>query len=267
MVSRCIIGGMVAVAVMLAALPLTADTTLDIRGSDGLKSTIQVRNGKGRMSTDGRGEYLLYDNRTGTITYVEPEQQQYTQLTAAELQSTVQTAANIKQSMAPYMANMLAGLPAEQRKMIEQRMGAIPGAPAAGKPVKPADISIVSRGRHSIAGLRCQASGILKNGHPAAEVCMVTAPGGKLSNRDFATLEALVTLSRSMAGTASGLLGGMVEQFDLLAADLNGVPVAVRDIEHDKRYQVVAVSNVALSDRLFNGYGMFQKQAAPNLFR
>jgi hypothetical protein len=258
---------MVATSLALAAMPVAADITLKVHGSDGLKSVIQVRNGKGRMSSDGRGEYLLYDSRTGTITYVEPEQQQYTQLTAAELQSTVQTAADIKQSMAPYMANMLAGLPAEQRKMIEQRMGAMPGAPAAGKPVKPADIRTVNRGRHSIAGLHCQASGILKDGQPAAEVCMLTGPSGKLSNRDFVTLEALVTLSRSMAGTASGLLGGMVEQFDLLAADLHGVPVAVKDIEHGKRYQVVAVSNVALSDRLFNGYGIFQKQELPGLFR
>jgi len=258
---------MVAASLTLAAMPVPADITLKVQGSDGLKSVIQVRNGKGRMSSDGRGEYLLYDSQTATITYVEPQQQQYTQLTAAELQSTVQTAANIKQSMAPYMANMLAGLPAEQRKMIEQRMGGIPGAPAAGKPVKPADIRTVDRGRHSIAGLQCQASGIIKNGQPAAEVCMATAASGKLSNRDFATLEALVTLSRSMAGTASGLLGGMVEQFDLLAADLNGVPLAVRDIEHGKRYQVVAASNVALSDRLFNGYGMFKKQEVPGLFR
>jgi len=267
MVSRSIIGGMVAASIMLAAMPVPADITLKVSGSDGLNSVIQVRNGKGRISADGRGEYLLYDNRTGTITYVEPEQQQYTQLTAAELQSTLQTAANIKQSMAPYMANMLAGLPAEQRKMIEQRMGAIPGAPAAGKPVVPADVRTVNRGRHSIAGLRCQASGIYKNGQPAAEVCMVTAPGGKLSKQDFTTLEALVALSRSMAGTAGGLLGGMVEQFDLLAADLHGVPVAVRDMEHGNHYQVVAVSNVALSDRLFNGYGMFQKQAVPDLLR
>jgi hypothetical protein len=266
MVSRCIIGGMLATSLTLAAMPAPADITLQVRGSDGLSSVIQVRNGKGRMSSDGRGEYLLYDSETGTITYVEPEQQQYTQLTAAELQATVQTAANIKQSMAPYMTNMLAGLPAEQRKMIEQRIGEIPGAPAAGKPVKPADIRTVNRGRHSIAGLRCQASGILKDGQPAAEVCMVTAANGKLSDRDFATLDALVTLSRSMAGTASGLLGGMTEQFDLLAADLNGVPVAVRDIATGKRYQVVAVSDVALSDRLFNGYGMYKKQEMPSLF-
>jgi hypothetical protein len=41
----------------------------------------------------------------------------------------------------------------------------------------------------------------------------------------------------------------------------------MRDIEHGKRYQVTAVSNSALSDALFNGYGKFQKQTMPDLLR
>ncbi|HAJ91676.1 MAG TPA: hypothetical protein DCO71_03490, partial [Gammaproteobacteria bacterium] len=180
MVSRDITGGLLALSVILAAVPVHADTTLKVQGSDGLKSTIQIRNGKGRIGSAGMGEYLLYDSGTGTITYVEPIARQYTQVTASELEAMVQTAAEIKQSVAPYMANLLAGLPAEQRKMIEQRMGAIPGAPAAGKAAKSADIRTVDQGRHTIAGLRCHASGILKNGRPAAEVCMATAASGQL---------------------------------------------------------------------------------------
>ena len=267
MVSRCILGGVVALSVMLAAIPVQADITLNVRGSDGLNSTIQVRNGKGRINTAGRGEYLLYDSSTGTVTYVEPQQRQYTQLTTAELQATVKSANNIKQSVAPYMTNILAGLPAEQRNMIEQRMGSILGAPAAGAPLESANFRTVDRGRHTIAGLRCQASGILKNDRPAAEICMLTAPGGKLSNRDFATLESLVVFSRSMAGSASDLLGSMAEPFELLATELDGVPIAVRDIERGKRYQVTAVSNTTLSDAYFSSYGKFQKQTLQNLFR
>jgi hypothetical protein len=267
MVSRGITGRLLALAVMLATVPVHADTTLKVQGSDGLKSTIQIRNGMGRIGSEGVGEYLLYDSGTGSITYVEPLARQYTQVTAAELEAMVQTAADIKQSVAPYMANLLAGLPAEQRKMIEQRMGVIPAAPAAGKPVKSAGISTVDRGMQTIAGLRCQVRGILKHGRPAAEICMATAASGQLSGRDFATLEALVVLSRSMAGNVSGLLGNMSVQLELLEIELDGVPVAVRDLENNKRYQVTAVSNAALSDVLFNGYGGFQRQAMPSLFR
>ena len=96
---------------------------------------------------------------------------------------------------------------------------------------------------------------------------MATAASGKLSGEDFATLEALVRLSRSMAGSASGLLGSLAEQVELMAIELDGVPIAVRDLENNRRYQVTAVSNAALSDALFNSYGRFQKQAMPSLFR
>ena len=94
MVSRGITSELLALAIM----PAQADTTLTVQGSDGLKSTIQIRNGKGRIGSEGRGEYLLYDNGSGTITYVEPIAQQYTQVTAAELEAMVQVAADIKQS-------------------------------------------------------------------------------------------------------------------------------------------------------------------------
>ena len=96
---------------------------------------------------------------------------------------------------------------------------------------------------------------------------MATTASGKLSNRDFATLEALVVLSRSIADTAVTLMGDVAEPFRLLATELDGVPIAVRDIEHGRQYQVTAVSNAALSDAYFNSYGKFQKQSMPNLFR
>jgi len=267
MVSKCIISGITTIAILLAAPPAGADATLYVQGSDGLKSTIQLRGGKGRMSAAGMDEYVVYDAGTGTITYVEPGQRQYMQVTGAELQSGLQTAAGIRQTVAPYMADMLAGLPPAQRRMIEQRMGALPGAPAAGHAPATPSIEAVSRGSYIIAGLQCQASSIMKNGHPSAEVCMATSPGGQLSQQDFETLQAMVALSRSMAGSAAGMLGDQAKQFDFLATELDGVPLAVRDLDNGKRYQVTAVSNTVLSDGLFNGYGGFRQRELPGLLR
>jgi hypothetical protein len=253
-------------AIMLVTLPAHADATLVVQGSDGLKSTIQVRNGKGKMSAAGMDEYILYDTGTGTITYVEPQQQRYTQVSEASLQANLQTVADIQQTAAPYMADILASLSPAQRRMIEQRMGAMPGPPAAGHNTKP-PIQTVARGRHTIAGLHCRASGIVKNGRPVAEVCMAITASGKLSGQDFATLEAMVTFSRGMTSSAGSLLGDLAKQLEFLATDIDGVPVAVRDLEHGKRYQVTAVSNSVLSDALFNGYSQFRKQELPGFLR
>jgi hypothetical protein len=267
MVSRRIISSIAAIVILLAAQAAGADATLIVQGSDGLKSMIQLRGGKGKMSAAGTEEYVVYDAGTGTIAYVDPAQRQYTQMTAAELQSGLETAAGIRETVAPYMADMLAGLPPEQRRMIEQRMGAFPGAPAAGSKSQADQVKIVARGSHMIAGLQCKASGILKNGRPAAEVCMATAPSGKLSRQDFETLQAMVAFSRSLAGSAGSMLGDQAKLFDFMITDIDGVPVAVRDLVSGKRYEVTAVSDATLSDGLFNGYGGFQRQELPGILR
>lgn len=260
MFGRYLISIFAAAASLLASMPAGADATLIVQGADGLKSSIQVRNGKGRLNSSGMAGYLVFDTALGNITYVEPDQRRYTQATAAELQSGMQAAANLRERVAPYMTDLLAGLSDEQRRMIEQRLGALPGAPAAGQKTAADRISTVARGTHTIAGLRCQASGILKNGRPAAEVCMATGPGGKLSAADYATLAGMVSVARELAAGAGSMLGDFVDQLEFLATDIDGVPVAVRDREHGKRYQVSAVSNTRLSDTLFNSYANYRRQ-------
>jgi hypothetical protein len=265
MACRYIISAFATAATLLAATPAFADAPLIVQGADGLESSIQVRNGRGRLNSSGMSGYLVFDTTSGSITFVEPAQRRYTQATAAELQSSIEAAASIRESVAPYMADLLAGLPAEQRRMIEQRMGGLPGAPAAGQSTGTAQIATVARGTHTIAGLRCHASGILKNGRPAAEVCMATAPSGKLSAADFATLAQMVSVARTLAAGAGSMLGNVADQLEFLATDVDGVPVAVRDLEHGKRYQVSAVSNAPLQDALFNSYGGFRKQQLAGL--
>lgn len=265
MVSRYI-SAVAMAGLMLASLPVHADATLVVRGSDGLQSTVHVRNGKGKMSADGMDEYLIYDTGIGTITYVEPQERRYTQISRKALEANVQTVASLRNTVSPYMAGMLSSLSPSQRRMIEQRMGGMLQPPAAGQGAK-ADIQTIDRGTHTIAGLRCKASGIMKQGRPVAEVCMATSASGRLSKQDFATLETMVTFSRSVAAGAGGMLGGFEEQLEFLAVDVDGVPVGVRSMEHDRRYQVTSVSNAVLSDALFAGYGRYEKRELPGLLR
>ena len=124
MIPRCITGFITTAAIILSPLPVHADATLVVQGSDGLQSTIQLRNGKGKMSASGMDEYVIYDAGAGTVTYVEPQERRYTQISEAVLAASVQAAANLQQAAEPYLARMLAGMTQEQRRMIKQRMGA-----------------------------------------------------------------------------------------------------------------------------------------------
>jgi len=267
MASKCITCLVAAVLALTGVMPVYADTTMAIQGSDGLNTSIQIRNGKGRIGSSGREDYLLYDSGTGVITYVEPGYQKYTQMTVAELEAAMQAAASVKETVAPYMDSILAGLSVEQRNMVEQRMGSMLGAPAAGKPVTPVDIRVVDQGKQAVAGLQCQATSLLKNGRTVAEVCMATAASGKLSARDFTTLETLVRLSRSMAGHYNGMSDSMGAPAELLAVELEGIPVNVKDVENGKYYHVTSVTDAALSDLLFDDYKKFQKQGVQDLLK
>ena len=148
-------------------------------------------------------------------------------------------------------------------------MGAVLGAPAAGHAPAASSLRTVARGTHSFAGLACNASGILKDGHPAAEVCMATGPSGMLSREDYTTLAEMVSVLRSLslAAGARGMLGGLADQLAFLALDVDGVPVAVRDLESGRHYQVTAVSNAPLSNVLFDDYAAFQRQDMMALLR
>ena len=250
----------------LVASPALADATLVVQGSDGLQSKIQLRNGKGRLSAAGMDQYVIYDAAARTVTYVEPQERRYTQVTEETLEASVKAVTGVQQAVEPYMSRMLAGMSPAQRKMIEQRMGTALGPPAAGHGKETA-VKTVDRGSHTIAGLRCEASGILKQGRPAAEVCMAMAAGGKLSQQDYATLEAIVAFSRGMASSATGMPGDLTDQLEFLSVNIDGVPLAVRDLENNRRYQVTAVSDSVLSDDLFTGYDRYERREMPALLR
>lgn len=265
MKNRCCISQAVT-AFLLLVSAAHADTTLVVQGSDGLSSTIQVRNGLGRLTTAGQDEYLIYDAGASVITYVEPRERRYTQVSRQQLEANMKTVNDIQTAVQPYMSGMLASLPPAQRRMIEQRMGGALSPPAAGEGAAP-EVRTIDRGSHTIAGLRCQSSGIVKNGVPAAEVCMATEASGKLSREDFETLEALATFSRGMASSAGSILGDIATQFQFMATHVEGVPIAVRDLEHERRYQVTSVSDSMLSDALFQGYEHLEKREMPALMR
>lgn len=255
------------VSAMLAALPASADATLVLGGLDNPESTIYIRGDKGRMSSAGRTEYLLYDRANEIIVFVEPATEQYTQMTVAELEAMVQKAAVVKETVAPFMADLLAGLPDEQRAAIEQQIGGMPGSPASGVPAGSAKIRTVSRGKRVFSGVACEASEILKNDRPFMQVCMATSAHGPLSAADFSMLESLMDISRRVAGTAGSLIGDLNQPLELLAADLKGVPLSVHDMENGTRYQLTSISDAELSDALFLNYGKLKRKDMPVLLR
>jgi hypothetical protein len=255
-------------AALLTGAPVFADATLVLNGTRGEAATIQVKNGVGRMAGGGDGEYILFDSATETLIQVDPNRQQYRAMSREKMESTLQVAAQLQHAIAPQMKELragLAGLPEDQRRVIEQRMGAVLGAPAAGNAPVPATMKAVSNGTHSIAGLECESHALSREGQPVGEVCLVKAASGKLSQQDFKVLEAMMVFARNMASRAGGMVSGLDIQLAALPADLQGVPVSVKDAAGGWDYRLVSLSDETLPEEPFREYTGFQLQAIPGL--
>jgi hypothetical protein len=63
------------------------------------------------------------------------------------------------------------------------------------------------------------------------------------------------------------MLGELAGQLEFLASGIDGVPIAVRDLEKDRRYQVTSVTDAGLSDAIFSDYSRYERQEMPSLLR
>ncbi len=168
--------------------------------------------------------------------------------------------------MAPKMAMMreqLKNLPPEQRAMIEQRMGGMAnfGAMESKPPVK---VTTVKRGSDKIAGFKCQRYDVLNDQQQVADVCVASEPDAGMSKADFSTVNSAMKFMRDMAERAQKLSVGMGGP-QMSMGDVDGVPVAAKDLQNGREFKLVRVSDDALDDARFNEYQSLSKQAMPKM--
>ena len=244
-----------AIAALLLACPVMADTTIRLGGSDDASRTvIQVKDHMARMAQAGQPGHVLFDRTRHVAIYVDPVKQEYREIDQQQLDKYAEIITMLRQQMERLSAQMQ-NLPAAQRAFIEQQMG----IPAGGLP----DLEVLTteaRGVHDVAGFRCQLQVLFKNQQPIGEVCLATAADAGMSENDFATLMAMMNFMRELASTTQKLVGELGENSRLLLSGLQGVPVAMRDYHNRKEYRVTEVSSKAIAAEVFNSYLSYNKQ-------
>ena len=244
-----------AIAAMLLAFPVMADTTIRLGGSDDASRTvIQVKDHMARMAQAGQPGHVLFDRARHVAIYVDPAKQEYREIDQQQLDKYAEIITMLRQQMELLSAQMQ-NLPAAQRAFIEQQMG----IPAGGLP----DLEVLTteaRGTHDVAGFKCQLQVLYKNQQPIGEVCLATAADAGMSENDFATLMAMMNFMRELASTTQKLVGELGENSRLLLSGLQGVPVAMRDYQNQKEYRVTEVSSKTIGAEVFNSYLTYNKQ-------
>lgn len=267
MVLKNAVFGVGALALALGAQAVVADATFNIKGSNDMDSTIQVKNGIGKMTTPGQEDYVVFNSKTGTMIHVDPVRGTFMEMTEAQINAQLEQAAAIKEQMAPHMDAVragIAGLDENTRKMIEERMGGMGGAPAAGASKPQAPIEVTKKGSSKIAGLKCEDHQFTQAGKPVGNACLMTSANGEVSNEDFATLQATMDFLHKMTKKAGGMMDSVGGSGIMAAADVRGVPLSVDDKMGGDSFKVESVSDAKLSENLFTDYQKLQRKEMPN---
>jgi hypothetical protein len=243
--------------------PVHADVSLRIMDNHGSESTVYVHAGRCRLDSTAMPGYALIDTRDHSLVYADPARGEYSTLSETQLRDRLDQLDKVRESLAPHMETLRGGLealPAEQRALFEQFLaGKAP--PAAGVPVR----LVSDGGMQHFAGLRCAHHHLLEGRHEVGDACLMQRPGGPLSAGDFNTLDTVMTLLRRYSGRAGGLLALAGNKSVLLQAQVDGIPLSLRDFETGDSYRVIASSPARIDDQLFSNYRRYRLVAAPAL--
>ena len=253
--------GCLSLLVLVAAAPVAADVSLRIMDNRGMEATVHVSAGRCRVESAEMPGYAVIDTRNRTITHVDTSRNEYATLTDKQLRKRLQTAEQVRNSISPHMETVRKGLQMltpEQRAMAE-RFIAQQAAPAAGAPVR----VVADGGVQRLAGLSCVHHRLMQGRRQVGDACLLQRPGGPVSPNDLATLDTVMSLLRELSGNAAGLLAMAGSKSALLAPDMQGVPVALRDFDTGETYRVVAASGRRIDERLFSGHRNYREVDAP----
>ena len=245
-------------------LPVMADSTLTMNDS----TVVQIRNGMARMDPADDSTYMVYDTARNILIHVDPGEGTYMELDENVMQQQAEAMGAMREEIAAQMEAMraeLQHLPEDQRRMMEQSMGAMIDAAGAQSAPKP-DVKTVKKGSRNVNGFKCNDYQLVEDKTAVADVCIAEKAGAGMSGDDFATLSAMMAFMRSMAQQASEMAGPMAGGFDSsMMADIEGFPVEIKDTRSGEQYGVASVVNGKLSDAPFSEYKKLRKDEMPAL--
>jgi hypothetical protein len=255
--TKLITSVLLTLATLLPVSAILADTTIRI-GSlpEGNNAVLLVRGDMARITLSGRPDYVLYDRTRNTGILVDTARREYREIDRAILDRYSAMLTGLRENL----RLRLRSLPPAQRARLEQQMESMIRLPAAGMLPDLEGIHSQPRGRKTVVGFGCVAHLLLRGNQPVAEVCMATTPNASMAAKDFATMTAMMDFLRELAGSLQqpGNIPGN-DSRSLMNA-LQGVPVAIQDIQNRRTYMVRDVSDEPLDSSLFTAYRGYKKQ-------
>ncbi len=220
--------GMVLLALSLGQAAL-GDATLrfvETRHGERLAHVLYIQGDKVRLEGEGDPLVTLFDARQKRLILLDTASRTYRTIDVAEMRRQME-------AIAAELRAALQGLPPEARRALEaQRPPAVRARPG---------------GRRSAGGFTCKVWYLYRDKTFFQEVCLADARGVGIGEEDYRTFVGIATFLRELAQQAASL----ADRIQVAAADLEGIPVQVKDLERGSRFELVAASTSPLDGSLF----------------
>jgi len=236
-----------------------ADTTLSFNdGRQPDPTSFLIKDGQVLMqgkSPQG-GEFAsIYNSQKNHFLIVDYGRQNYYVMDKPLLDKQIklmeEMRARMKQNMQTQM--QMQQLPPEQKKMMEQRMDAMLNPP------KPPPMKITNTGKaESINGIDCNLFDVHRGEEKVREVCVAKTEALKISEADYNTLRSMFAYMKDMAETLAKQ-SPMGSDDGAMMAEMDGIPVEMRDLRQGFVSRLEGVSNNDISPSLFQIPSTFQQ--------
>lgn len=234
-----------------------ADTTLSFNdGRQPDPTSFLIKNGQVLMqgkSPQG-GEFAsIYDSKKNHFLIVDYGRQNFYVMDKPLLNKQIKLMEEMRAQMKQNMQAQIQQLPPEQKKMMEQRMDAMLNPP------KPPPMKITRTGKaESINGIDCSLFDVHRGEEKVREVCVAKTEELKISETDYNTLRNMFAYMKDMAETLAKQ-SPMGSDDGAMMAEMDGIPVEMRDLRQGFVSRLEGVSNDDISPSLFQIPSTFQK--------
>lgn len=241
-----------AFVLVVAAQATFADTvvTFNASGNDA-PNTLLIHAGSVQMPAPQSNMRVVMDTNNRHMLMIDDGKKQYMEMNSESIKQTSNMMDMVRQQMMAQLENM----PEQQRKMLEQRMGINLKQPTA--PV----IKVNATGKmKSVSKIQCEIHDVLSDGKKTMEACVATVAASGVAQSDYETMQKMFQMSREFARQA-GNLGGLAATTTVAnMPDLNGVPMAVKNIADGNSITITSIdSTVKLAAAKFKPGSDYKK--------
>ena len=164
--------------------------------------------------------YALYDGTRGTMILVDDARRQITEMDPETMRKQRAQMQERVGPMVEQLKKQMKNMPPEQRRMMEQRMGALMQPQGTAAPSMTFTTKAIGSGR--VQGIPCKRLSILRDGKAVHEICLASRADARIPQGDYDTMIKMFDTMRNMASAVTSASMSM-------PADIKGMPVEMKN--------------------------------------